>query len=279
MTSLLNFIGIPVGVECWHALLEIFILYLIIYGVVSYLRSVTGMVILVGVFIFWAVTGLLCHYLALPVIEYVFDGIGSSMVVILMIIFQPELRRALAQLGSSYRFGTVKMRREVIDGVVQAASDMSRRRCGALIVLERSIPLHTLVNDSVPLDSRVSALMLESIFYPNSPLHDGATIIRNDRIVAARVILPLSQANDISRKIGTRHRAAVGISETCDAVTVVVSEETGGIAIAYHGKLHRDLSARALENLLDAVMIKKDDGEVEETLRMLEEKSEAERLQ
>ncbi|MCQ2353231.1 MAG: diadenylate cyclase CdaA [Victivallaceae bacterium] len=278
MTNFLNFIGISPGIDCWRAVIEILILFLMIYGVLSYLRSAIGAVILTCIFFCWAGAGMLCRYFALPVTEYIFNIIGDSMVVILLIIFQPELRRALAQLGS-YRFGVGKMRREVIDSVVQAAEDMSRRRCGALIVLERNIQLHSLINDAVPLDSRLTALMLESIFYPNSPLHDGAVIVRNDRIVAARVILPLTQAENVSRRIGTRHRAAIGISEECDAVTVIVSEETGAIALTYRGNLYRDLSAQALENLLHAVMIKKDDGEVEETLRMLEEKSETERLQ
>ncbi len=276
--NLLTYIGINAPQDAIRVGAEILILYLVIYGVLCYLRSAVGAIILTCIFFLWAGVGILCKEFNLIVIQHIVTVFGDSMVVILLIIFQPELRRALAQVGS-YRWGVGDLHREAIDGVVQAATVMSRQKCGALIVLERNIPLNMLIHDSVPIDSHVSAVMLESIFYPNSPLHDGAVIIRNDRIVAARVILPLTRAENVSRRLGTRHRAAVGISEECDAVTVVVSEETGAIALTYRGKLYRDLKSRALADLLHAVMIKKDDGEVEETLRMLEERNEMEHLQ
>ena len=127
---------------------------------------------------------------------------------------------------------------------------MSRRKCGALMVIERRIGLQNLVDDSVRLDIKVNAMVLESIFFPNSPLHDGAVIIRDDRIVAARAILPLTRVENISRRLGTRHRAALGISEDTDAVTIVVSEETGGVSIAQNGHLTEKVTDDQLKEKL-----------------------------
>ena len=148
---------------------------------------------------------------------------------------------------------------------------MSRRKCGALIVIERRIKLQMLIDDSIPLDIKVNSLILESIFYPNSPLHDGAVIIRDDRIQAARVILPLTRNEKISPRLGTRHRAALGISDETDAVSVVVSEETGAISIACKDEFHRDLSLPQLERLLEQYIIQKADSEISETMLAMEE--------
>ena len=167
-----------------------------------------------------------------------------------------------------------KRRREIITEIVNAAVNMSRRKCGALMVIERRIGLQNLVDDSVRLDIKVNAMVLESIFYPNSPLHDGAVIIRDDRIVAARAILPLTRAENISIRLGTRHRASLGVSEETDAVTVVVSEETGAISVACRGVLHRDLTGEELANYLEKLIIlEQDDTDLAETVQMLEEQA------
>ncbi|MPN31701.1 hypothetical protein SDC9_179175 [bioreactor metagenome] len=189
----------------------------------------------------------------------------------MVIIFQPELRRAFAQLGS-FSFFQGKRRREVITEIMTAATNMARRKCGALMVIERRIGLQNLIDDSVRLDIKVNAMVLESIFFPNSPLHDGAVIIRDDRIVAARAILPLTRSQNVSVRLGTRHRASLGISEETDAVTVVVSEETGAISVACRGVLHRDLSPEELANYLEKLIIlEQDDSDLAETVQMLEE--------
>ena len=204
------------------------------------------------------------------VLAYILDMFGNSLFVAMLIIFQPELRRALAQLGS-YIARQGKQRREVVSEIVAAVTAMSKRKCGALIVVERRFNLQTLIDDSIPLDIKINALVLESIFFPNSPLHDGAVIIRNNRIVAARVILPLTRAEHVSRHLGTRHRAALGISEESDAVTIVVSEETGFISLAYRGIFHRDTDPAELQKLLEQLVVLKDDGELSETVKMLGE--------
>ncbi|MBQ4314350.1 MAG: DNA integrity scanning protein DisA nucleotide-binding domain protein, partial [Lentisphaeria bacterium] len=168
-----------------------------------------------------------------------------------------------------------KRKREIIDEIVTAAGNMARRKCGAIIVIERNIKLQSYIDDAVTMDAKVHYLLLESIFYHNSPLHDGAVIIRNDRILAARAILPLTRSENISSHLGTRHRAALGISEDSDAVTVVVSEETGTISITYRGVIHRDLTTGDLENLLEKMLILKDDLELSEAVKMLDENSES----
>ena len=253
-----------------RAILEVTILFVVINELLYYLRNTRGSLVLTGAFIGIMALALVANWLGLQVINYILSTLYASAFLALIIIFQPELRRALAQLGSMLvRQG--KKKREFIGEVVAAARDMSRRKCGALIVIERRIKLQMLIDDSIPLDIKVNALILESIFYPNSPLHDGAVIIRDDRIQAARVILPLTRSEKISPRLGTRHRAALGISDETDAVSVIVSEETGSISIACKDEFHRDLSIPQLEHLLEQYIIQKADSEIQETLLAMEE--------
>ena len=161
----------------------------------------------------------------------------------------------------------------MIGEIVGAACNMAYRRCGALIVIERKIRLQALADDAVALDGKVNSLLLESIFFPNAPLHDGAVIIRGDRIVAARAILPLTRSKEVSAQLGTRHRAALGLSEESDAVIIVVSEETGAISIAQRGALHRDLDGKGLQALLERLLVDKDEEEFSETAKLLAEPS------
>ena len=196
------------------------------------------------------------------------EMILGSLFLMLMIIFQPELRRALARLGSLAILEN-RRRKELINEVVAAMLGMAKRKCGSIVVIECKVRLQTLIDDAVVLDAKVNSMMLESIFYPNSPLHDGAVIIRDDRIVAARAILPLSASEQLSRQLGTRHRAALGISEESDAVTVMVSEESGAVSIAHDGKLYRDLTPEELRKMLDTLIVQKDAGELSETIREL----------
>jgi len=250
--------------------LQVAILFIVINQILYYLRNTRGSLVLSGVLIGVMALAIAAKHLGLQVINYILSNLYGSALLALIIIFQPELRRALAQLGSlMVREG--RKRREFTGELVAAVRDMSLRKCGALIVIERRMKLQALIDDSIPLDIKVNALVLESIFYPNSPLHDGAVIIRDDRILAARVILPLTRAEHISSRLGTRHRAALGISEESDAVSVTVSEETGAISIACLGNFHRDLSIPQLEQLLEQLIVQRDDSEIPETMLMLEE--------
>jgi diadenylate cyclase len=258
--------------DALRAVIQIGVLFLMIYAVLYYLRSTRGAMVITGLFILGIFLAVIVRVegLNFDVLAYILDMFGNSLFVAMLIIFQPELRRALAQLGS-YIARQGKQRREVVSEIVAAVTAMSKRKCGALIVVERRFNLQTLIDDSIPLDIKINALVLESIFFPNSPLHDGAVIIRNNRIVAARVILPLTRAEHVSRHLGTRHRAALGISEESDAVTIVVSEETGFISLAYRGIFHRDTDPAELQELLEQLVVLKDDGELSETVKMLGE--------
>ncbi len=249
---------------------EIGILFFAIYGVLYYLRSTRGSFVLFGLVALWAMFSLAAHYLKMDVISRLMGITGSTLLVVLVILFHPELRRMLAQVGS-YTVWQGRRRREMIGEIITAACNMARRKCGALIVIERRIHLQTLADDAVALDDKVNSLLLESIFYPNAPLHDGAVVIRGDRIIAARAILPLTRSKEVSPQLGTRHRAALGISEDSDAVIVVVSEETGTISIANRGVLHRDLDGDGLRRMLVTLLVERDEDEFSETAKLLAE--------
>ena len=271
MNGLVNIQWLPL----LTAVIQIAVLYIAIYWILYFLRSTRGAQVFAGIFVAAVALGMILRIESLhfDVLNILIEVIANSLFIALLIIFQPELRRALAQLGSLTAWQG-KRKRELIGEIVAAANDMARRKCGALIVIERNIKLQNYVDDAIALDAKVHYLLLESIFFPNSPLHDGAVIIRNDKIVAARAILPLIRSENISRHLGTRHRAALGISEDSDAVTVVVSEETGTISITYRGVIHRDLTSHDLENLLENLLILKDDLELSEAVKMLDENNE-----
>ena len=233
-----------------HLILEIGLLSFLIYYVLYFMRGTRGAHVLTGLVIVLIGLSKLSEVLSFEVVGKLIDEFWAVLAIAMVVIFQPELRRAFAQLGS-YSFWRGKRQREVISEIVAAAIEMARRKCGALIVIERRIGLRALEDDAVKLDCKINASLLQSIFYPNSPLHDGAVVIRDNRIVAARAILPLPRGKvDLPDRVGTRHRAAIGISEETDAVVVVVSEETGIISISTRGILKRDLLPEQLEEAL-----------------------------
>lgn len=257
-----------------RSVVEIAILSFLIYKALYYLRGARGSYVLAGMIIVLVVLTVLSNRLKLEVITWLLGVFWVSFAPAVIIIFQPELRRAFAQLGS-YTFFQGRRRREVIGELVMAAQNMSKRHCGALIVVERRIGMQAIVDDSIKLDIKVNSMVLESIFFPNSPMHDGAVIIRDGRIIAARAILPLTRSENISRRLGTRHRAALGISEETDAVVIVVSEETGIISIACRNSLYRDLSVPEFENYLEKLLIlEQDESDLAETVQMLEAQAE-----
>jgi len=260
MDSILHMLENMIWSDTLKMIFEVFILTLIIYKLLYYLRGARGSSVLAGVIILLIGMGLLSSHFHLDVISWLMDKLLATFGVAMVIIFQPELRRAFAQLGS-FSFFQGRRRREVISELVAAAGNMGKRKCGALIVVERRIGLQNLVDDAVKLDIKVNAMVLESIFFPNSPLHDGAIIIRNDRIVAARAILPLSRDENLSRTMGTRHRAALGVTEENDCVVVIVSEETGDISVAYQGAIQRELSRQELTKRLHELLLRSNTGE------------------
>lgn len=257
----------------WRIFLEIALLFSVIYTVLYFLRNTQGSLIMAGFLLLTSLLNAVARLLNLEIITDILELLSGSLLLFVLILLQPELRRAMAHLGNLLAIET-KRRRGTIDEIVHAVENMAKRKCGALIVIECKMRLQHLIDDAIQLDSKVNSQLLESIFFPNSPLHDGAVIIRDDRIVAARAILPLTRAENFSLQVGTRHRAAQGIAEESDSVTLLVSEESGTISIAHAGKLHRDLSLETVYKMLDTLVVKKDAGELNEIVIQLSEQEE-----
>ncbi len=238
--------------------LDFAVIAALIYCLLYFLRGTRGASVLAGCVIVLIFLTLLTNVLKFEVMNWLLQNFWTIASIALVVIFQPELRRAFAQLGSKSFSTHANVQKKTIRETVSAVTQMSRRKTGALIVFERQIGMATIKNSAVHLEAKVSSLLLQSIFYPNSPLHDGALIIRGDTIEAAHAILPLTQQPEFARQnIGTRHRAATGVTEETDAVAVVVSEETGGISMAKRGNLRRDLTPDELFELLTNALIDK----------------------
>jgi diadenylate cyclase len=234
----------------WKDLLDILSVSLFFYGILYFLRITKGFQIFKGLgllAIFWLVAELL----GLSTLSWVFEKLWTVGLFSLVVIFQPEIRKALSRLGQKTGVPVIKpVGERVVDRVVRASSFLSERQIGGLIVIERSQSVDGIVEGCVLIDSLVSVELLITIFNPLSPLHDGAVVIRGDRVIYASCILPLSKSSKLPKKYGTRHRAALGISEESDALCVVVSEETGEISLAVDGKLQRNLDPEMLRALL-----------------------------
>ncbi len=239
-------------------LFELLLLWAGCWFVLRFLRGSLGLGVLRGVLIaafslFLAVQLVFERFEgALPRLELLMRPSLQILIPSVVILFQPELRRAFTRLGETQAFrrlapGSVTLGRVI----AEAAERMSRRRVGALVAIERATGLQNWMEGSVQLDAELKAPLLESIFQPGGPLHDGAVLVRNGRIAAAGCLLPLSENPDIGAEYGTRHRAAVGVTEDTDALAVVVSEETGNISLAARGELQRVKSARELARLID----------------------------
>ncbi|MEM1424883.1 MAG: diadenylate cyclase, partial [Planctomycetota bacterium] len=228
-----------------RTLLQIVILSVGAHIVLSFLRTTrgTGMVrgvLIVLIVVFGLLLGL-ARSLALAELSYIVDALTGFVVVILAIVFQPELRRGIVSLGDNPLLRTVigAGGKDVVDEVAAACVTMAKRNQGALIAFERRVALDAWTQKAVRVDSRVNRHLLDNLFFPGSPLHDGAVIIREGRVAAAQAILPLSEKENLARSIGTRHRAALGLSEETDAVVVAVSEETGLITVCQGGQMER----------------------------------------
>ncbi len=227
-----------------------------IYIVLGFLRTARGGSLVRGLTItlLFGVAGLwwLSKFLQLEELEYIIQSITGFAFVIVAILFQPELRRGIVHLGENPLLGRLLQtrRHDVLSEVAQAVVTMAKKRQGALIAFERKIPLDHFIDSAVKVDADINRFLLDSIFHHGSALHDGAVILRGDRIEAATSLFPLTEAPEISKSTGTRHRAALGLTEETDAVTVAVSEETGTITICKHGKMEKGIPAGKLETVL-----------------------------
>lgn len=228
-------------------LLDIALVYIIIYNSLKFLVSSNGAKILKG-FLILVILWIFSYLLDLKTVLFIFDKFWTVGIFSFIIIFQPEIRKALSKIGEA-KIVQVKsnlIEEKTIDRIARAASFLADRQIGALIIIERVQALDELIEGCTLIDSEISVELLITIFYPMTPLHDGAVIIKNNRIAYASCILPLSKSKDLPKKFGTRHRAAVGITEESDALAVVVSEETGEISLASRGSVVRNLDFESL---------------------------------
>lgn len=233
--------------------LDIIIVAYVIYKVLGLIRGTRAATLIKGLGVIF-VASLLARALALQTVSWMLDRSTTVILVALPVVFYPELRRALEQIGRGQLFGkfTVADKDDISDAIekiVRTVTSLSRRRVGALIVIERETGLQEYVETGIILDSALTEELLTNIFEPNTPLHDGAVIVRENRVLAAACFLPLTE-NALDSQLGTRHRAAVGLTEQTDSLVVVVSEETGAISLAKGGRLRRYLNETRLRELL-----------------------------
>jgi diadenylate cyclase len=243
----------PMLQHYWRDVLEILILAVAIYYTWRFFRGTRGAKVLTGIAVVFLAVVMLTRVFELEVIGWLFTNLSAFL--IFGVIFQPELRRALAALGSHPVFASVTQSRETVELLSEITFELANRQLGALIAIERDTNIDTFAESGVAIDCQLSPELIVSIFFPKTPLHDGAIIIRNERIVAAACMLPVSQRIDLDRKLGTRHRAALGLSEESDAVVIVTSEETGIVSICHRGTIERDFDPESFAHRLGELLL------------------------
>jgi diadenylate cyclase len=239
--------------ENWRNPVEVVILFLLVFGLLTFLRGTRGEGILkgLGAFLIFSFVGLLgiARVFQFERLEFLLDSIFKTSVLALVVIFQPELRRGLVKIVQ-IPFAEALAESRVVEEVSNAAAKLAKLKVGALIALERQTGLKVYTENAVRLDAEVKAELLYIVFFPGSPLHDGAVVIQQGRVAAAGCLFPLTDNPEVSKSYGTRHRAGIGLSEETDGLVVIVSEETGAISLAEGGRLHRDLDREQLLTLL-----------------------------
>lgn len=239
----------------WRPVVEILILTVGIYHVLRFIRGTRGAPVVTGFLVVLLAFVLVSFLLNLRVLQYMLGAFSAFFILAVLVIFQPELRRMFAELGNLPLFATAHEQRENIEVIIQTVERLSDVRIGALIAIEQSIRLQEAVESGIMVDCEATPEMLETIFFPNNAIHDGGVILKGDRIACAACIFPLTQRQDLNKSLGTRHRAAIGLSEETDAVIVVVSEETGAVSYAYRGQLVRGVTLEELRAFLTSVLV------------------------
>jgi diadenylate cyclase len=238
----------------WLSVLDIFLVALVFFAVLALVRGTQAVVLLRGVILLVIIIAVLTSFLRLSAFSWLLRNAVPALLLAVPVIFQPELRRVLERLGRASTLQIFGGRESEAVAVIQAlavtAERLAAQRVGGLMVIEREAGLQEYIDTGVRLDALVSAELLTQIFYVNTPLHDGAVILRGNRLAAAGCVMPLSTSTALDKQMGLRHRAAMGISEVSDAVAVVVSEETGTISVAHNGRIIRRLDAGRLKNIL-----------------------------
>lgn len=266
MTALrLNFDWFYIPDITFTDIVEIVLLSYLLYHVMMWFKKTRAWTLFKGIIVLFVFVGLATLF-QLNTILWIFKNTINVGIIAIIILFQPELRKALEELGRRNIISDVLIRDDksvrservnnaTIQELISAAMDMSKNKTGALIVIEQDVALGEYESTGINVDAAISKQLILNIFEHNTPLHDGAVIIRNNRVVAATCYLPLTGRNDINKDLGTRHRAAVGISEVSDSMTLVVSEENGTISVAYQGNLHRNLDSESLRKHLTSLQI------------------------
>ncbi|CAM4110042.1 diadenylate cyclase CdaA [Lederbergia lenta] len=240
-------------------IVDILLVWYVIYKLIMVIRGTKAVQLLKGIFVI-IIIWMFSDFLHLNTLNWIMERVIDWGFLAIIIIFQPELRRTLEQVGRGKIFlrsgiNEDEERKQMVDSIAEAVNYMAKRRIGALISLERETGMGDYIETGIPLASKLTPELLINIFIPNTPLHDGAVIIQKMQIAAAACYLPLSESPFISKELGTRHRAALGISEVTDSLTIIVSEETGNVSVAQNGELHRELSKEKFHQLLTKELI------------------------
>ncbi len=251
----------------WEDIVEILIISFLVYQIMTWIKNTKAWFLMKGIGII-LIFILLAIIFEMNTILWIVENVLSIAVIAVVVVLQPELRRALEELGrkkffeSLMPFDKVQTERfsdKTVNDLVKASFEMGKVKTGALMVIEQNVKLTEYERTGIEVDGLISSQLLINIFEHNTPLHDGAVIIRGNRVVSATCYLPLSDNMEISKELGTRHRAGVGISEVTDALTIIVSEETGHVSVTYEGKLYRNLDANALREKLQLIQNKEVD--------------------
>jgi len=245
----------------WRDLLDIALVSLILYRLLLLIRGTKAAKMMVGL-VLLLMASVLSRLLPLYTMDWLLQSFWVYIVIALIVIFQPEIRRALAKMGEASFLPAFTSAEELksLEEIVRASISMANRKIGALIVIQRDTKLKDFVELGTPLDARVSKELLRSIFHPSSPIHDGAVVIMGNRIIAAGCFLPIAPSTRVSKALGTRHRAALGLTEETDAVVIVVSEETGQISMSLDGRLDTHLDMGTLRDMLTDIFTEKKAG-------------------
>jgi len=240
-------------------LVDVFLIWFVIYKLLMVIKGTKAVQLLKGIFVI-VIVKILSDLIGFRTLSWLMGETLSWGFIAIIIIFQPELRRALEQIGRGKLFARSVNQEDdeierMVDAIVNATTYMAKRRIGALISIERETGLNEYIETGIEVDSKITSEILINIFIPNTPLHDGAVIIQKQKVAAAACYLPLSESPFISKELGTRHRAALGISEVTDCLTVIVSEETGSISLTKNGELHRDLSQDVFKEMLKQELV------------------------
>lgn len=241
--------------EFWRPLLELLLLSVGIYYALMFVRGTRGWPVVLGFLVLLLASTVISTALELKVLKWLLQNFFTIFAFAVLVLFQPELRRLLAELGNLPILGAAHEERESIEVVIQTVERLADVRIGALIAFERQIQLPEAVESGVKVDCEATPEMLETIFFPNNAIHDGGVIIRGSRILQAACIFPLTQRPDVSKSMGTRHRAAIGLTEETDAAVVVVSEETGSVSYAFRGQLVRGVTLEELRSFLTSALV------------------------